>query len=279
MQTIVFYLCYIVLIFLFSSAYNKSLIYCFVIWCLHTNKRRPCFSTLSGHPSSSCLCNSQQQTCCFPAPNLAGLRKAPWTARCRHTATWTVPNSLPDFATALWTTHCTAPCTAHPAQHLARLRFRTAQHPCHTWARLRHPAQHHASLIPVGFCRGLSHLLITFNLPVFINYFLGHLSIQPSLRCLHLVLSLTPLMLSGFTLCHHRIYSSRGRLWAYLASFPKIPGKEEETERKYLFFLTREQTTLFLGNLWWNWFCNSLIERSSAAFLYCLALIWTKHGN
>ena len=25
----------------------------FVIWCLHTNKRRPCSSTLSGHPSSS----------------------------------------------------------------------------------------------------------------------------------------------------------------------------------------------------------------------------------
>ena len=38
---------------LFSTAYNTSLIYCFVIWCLHTNKRRPCSSTLSGHPSSS----------------------------------------------------------------------------------------------------------------------------------------------------------------------------------------------------------------------------------
>ena len=50
--------CYIVLILLFSTAYNTSLIYCFVrycfvIWCLHTNKRRPCSSTLSGHPSSS----------------------------------------------------------------------------------------------------------------------------------------------------------------------------------------------------------------------------------
>ena len=32
--------------------YNISLIHCFVIWCLHTNKRRPC-SSLSGHPSSS----------------------------------------------------------------------------------------------------------------------------------------------------------------------------------------------------------------------------------
>ena len=53
MQTIVLYLCYIDLILLFSSAYNTSLIYCFVIWCLHTNKRRPCSSTLSGHPSSS----------------------------------------------------------------------------------------------------------------------------------------------------------------------------------------------------------------------------------
>ena len=53
MQTIVLYLCYIVWILLFSSAYNTSLIYCFVIWCLHTNKRRPCSSTLSGHPSSS----------------------------------------------------------------------------------------------------------------------------------------------------------------------------------------------------------------------------------
>ena len=53
MQTIVLYLCYIVLILLFLSAYNTSLIYCFVIWCLHTNKRRPCSSTLSGHPSSS----------------------------------------------------------------------------------------------------------------------------------------------------------------------------------------------------------------------------------
>ena len=27
--------------------------YCPVIWCLPTNKRRPCSSTLSGHPSSS----------------------------------------------------------------------------------------------------------------------------------------------------------------------------------------------------------------------------------
>ena len=53
MQTIVLYLCYIVLIVLFFTAYNTSLIYCFVIWCLHTNKRRPCSSTLSGHPSSS----------------------------------------------------------------------------------------------------------------------------------------------------------------------------------------------------------------------------------
>ena len=53
MQTIVLYLCYIVLILLFSTAYNTSLIYCPVIWCLHTNKRRPCSSTLSGHPSSS----------------------------------------------------------------------------------------------------------------------------------------------------------------------------------------------------------------------------------
>ena len=55
MQTIVLYLCYIVLILLFSSAHNTSLIYCFVIWCLHPNKRRPCSSTLSGHPSSSWL--------------------------------------------------------------------------------------------------------------------------------------------------------------------------------------------------------------------------------
>ena len=45
MQTIVLYLCYIVLILLFSTAYNTSLIYCFVIWCLHTNKRRPCSSS------------------------------------------------------------------------------------------------------------------------------------------------------------------------------------------------------------------------------------------
>ena len=62
MQTIVLivlYLCYIVLILLFSTAYNTSLIYCFVIWCLHTNKRRPCSSTLSGHPSSSCWQLSQ----------------------------------------------------------------------------------------------------------------------------------------------------------------------------------------------------------------------------
>ena len=58
MQTIVLYLCYIVLILLFSTAYNTSLIYCFVIWCLHTNKRRPCSSTLSGHPSSSAIWHS-----------------------------------------------------------------------------------------------------------------------------------------------------------------------------------------------------------------------------
>ena len=57
MQTIVLYLCYIVLILLFSTAYNTSLIYCFVVWCLHTNKRRPCSSTLSGHPSSSSFIN------------------------------------------------------------------------------------------------------------------------------------------------------------------------------------------------------------------------------
>ena len=56
MQTIVLHFCYFVLILLFSTAYNTSLIYCFsmfLIWCLHTNKRRPCSSTLSGHPSSS----------------------------------------------------------------------------------------------------------------------------------------------------------------------------------------------------------------------------------
>ena len=53
MQTIVLHFCYFVLILLFWTAYNTSLIYCFVIWCLHTNKRRPCSSTLSGHPSSS----------------------------------------------------------------------------------------------------------------------------------------------------------------------------------------------------------------------------------
>ena len=41
------------MLLLFSTAYNTSLIYCFVIWCLHTNKRRPCSSTVSGHPSSS----------------------------------------------------------------------------------------------------------------------------------------------------------------------------------------------------------------------------------
>ena len=38
MQTIVLYLCYIVLILLFSTAYDTSLIYCFVIWCLHTRE-------------------------------------------------------------------------------------------------------------------------------------------------------------------------------------------------------------------------------------------------
>ena len=73
MQTIVLYLCYFVLILLFSTAYNTSLTYCFVIWCLHTNKRRPCSSTLSGHPSSSlnvflskkCLVNHF-----FPSTNL-----------------------------------------------------------------------------------------------------------------------------------------------------------------------------------------------------------------
>ena len=53
MQTIVLHFCYFILILLFSTAYNTSLIYCFVRWCLHTNKRRPCSSTLSGHPSSS----------------------------------------------------------------------------------------------------------------------------------------------------------------------------------------------------------------------------------
>ena len=72
MQTIVLHFCYFVLILLFSTAYNTSLIYCFVIWCLHTNKRRPCSSTLSGHPSSSCLCNLSwkfqlviSSHCCF----------------------------------------------------------------------------------------------------------------------------------------------------------------------------------------------------------------------
>ena len=63
MQTIALYLCYIVLILLFSTAYNTSLIYCFVIWCLHTNKRRPCSSTLSGHPSSSCYLSSEAPVC------------------------------------------------------------------------------------------------------------------------------------------------------------------------------------------------------------------------
>ena len=41
MQTIVLHFCYFVLILLFSTAYNTSLIYCFVIWCLHTNREDP----------------------------------------------------------------------------------------------------------------------------------------------------------------------------------------------------------------------------------------------
>ena len=54
-RTIVLHSCYFVLILLFSTAYNTSLIYCFVRWRLHTNKRRSCSSTLLGHPSSSLL--------------------------------------------------------------------------------------------------------------------------------------------------------------------------------------------------------------------------------
>ena len=70
MQTIVLHFGYFVLILLFSTAYNTSLIYCFVIWCLHTNKRRPCSSTLSGHPSSSSkfsICFSQVFHLFFPS--------------------------------------------------------------------------------------------------------------------------------------------------------------------------------------------------------------------
>ena len=37
----------------------------FLIWCLHTNKRRPCSSTLSGHPSSSLVLDDQEGLeCC-----------------------------------------------------------------------------------------------------------------------------------------------------------------------------------------------------------------------
>ena len=79
MQTIVLYLCYIVLILLFSTAYNTSLIiliYCFVIWCLHTNKRRPCSSTLSGHLSSS-------------SPGGGSVRVQIWVrSRCREVLRW-----------------------------------------------------------------------------------------------------------------------------------------------------------------------------------------------
>ena len=48
--------------------HSFNILYCFVIWCLHTNKRRPCSSTLSGHPSSSCCvgCGAGSGTpCCF----------------------------------------------------------------------------------------------------------------------------------------------------------------------------------------------------------------------
>ena len=79
MQTIVLYLCYIVLILLFSTAYTTSLIiliYCFVIWCLHTNKRRPCSSTLSGHLSSS-------------SPGGGSVRVQIWVrSRCREVLRW-----------------------------------------------------------------------------------------------------------------------------------------------------------------------------------------------
>ena len=71
MQTIVLYLCYIVLVLLFSTAYVFNIL--FWIRCLHTDKRRPS-STLSGHSSSSFYfsfviwvsgCQTRQQHCCF----------------------------------------------------------------------------------------------------------------------------------------------------------------------------------------------------------------------
>ena len=41
MQIIALYICYIILIFLFSIIYNISLIYYFVIWYLHIKKNDP----------------------------------------------------------------------------------------------------------------------------------------------------------------------------------------------------------------------------------------------
>ncbi len=46
-KIIVLNLRYIVLILLLSIAHNISLIYCFVIWCFHINKKKPCSSTIS----------------------------------------------------------------------------------------------------------------------------------------------------------------------------------------------------------------------------------------
>ena len=100
MQTIVLYLCYIVLILLLSTAYNTSLIYCFVIWCLHTNKRRPCSSTLSGHPSSSSF------VCLFHWPRAGGRSKF----EAAHVArSWSPVQCLKAFRSITFFSDCQAP--------------------------------------------------------------------------------------------------------------------------------------------------------------------------
>ena len=42
--------------------------------------------------------------------------------------------------------------------------------------------------------------------------------------------------------------------------------------------LTRAKKTDF-GDLWWSWVWKSLMKGNSAAFLYYLVLIWTKHSK
>ena len=71
---------------------------------------------------------------------------------------------------------------------------------------------------------------------------------------------------------------TRDRLiWSHWHLVPKYMTRKNRPFWSF-FILTRAKKTDF-GDLWWSWVWKSLMKGNSAAFLYYLVLIWTKHSK